>query len=330
MRVVSLFSGAGGLDLGFVKAGFEIVWAIDNFQEAVDTYRHNIGDHIVCGDITEVDTSNVPSADVIIGGFPCQGFSVANMKRSEKDGRNALYLEFIRFLKALKPRFFLAENVKGILSLGKGKVFEQIREDFTSAGYDVSDALLNAANYGVPQKRQRVFILGVRKDLPCDLTHFPPKPTHAQLDKCEMLGLLPWVGSGEALKDIPEPEDKHNLENHVYTKYKLRFNGYIGHREIDPKLPSPTITARGDSRGGVVILHHPNNHRRMSVRETAIIQSFPVDYFFCGSRTSAYRQVGNAVPPLLAYHVAKALLGCCHTDVLLPLQLNETQLSLFA
>lgn len=310
MRAISLFSGAGGLDLGFMRAGFDIVWANDDFREAVETYKHNIGEHVIFGDISAVDPDEIPEAEVIIGGFPCQGFSVANMKRAKSDGRNQLYLEFVRMLLAKRPRFFIAENVKGILSLEGGQVFRTIREDFARAGYRTAYALLNAADYGVPQRRERVFLFGVQEGVEANLATFPPAPTHAPPGRAAALGLLPWVTVGDALARIPEPDQPHELTNHDYTKYKLRFNGYLGHREIDPRLPSPTITARGDSRGGVVILHHPGNHRRMSVREVAIVQSFPLDFHFCGSRTAGYRQVANAVPPLLAAAVAGSVAKC--------------------
>ena len=111
MKVVSLFSGAGGLDLGFKMAGHEIIWANDLYEDAVETYKHNLGDHIVCGDISKIDADEIPECDIIIGGFPCQGFSVANMKRHESDERNALYKQLIRVIDAKKPKFFLAENV---------------------------------------------------------------------------------------------------------------------------------------------------------------------------------------------------------------------------
>ncbi|USK86153.1 DNA cytosine methyltransferase [Peribacillus asahii] len=306
MKVISLFSGAGGMDLGFKQAGHEIVWANDLYEDAVETYRKNIGDHIVLKDLKEVQTSEIPDADIVIGGFPCQGFSVANMNRSVDDERNTLYLEMLRVIKDKQPKFFVAENVKGILSLGKGSVIKMICEDFEKAGYKVKYKLLNAADYGVPQTRQRVFIVGVRNDI--NFNYEYPNPSHQEESEYDLFNLdaLPqWVTIGEALADIPEPEENHNLKNHVYSKYRLKFNGYIGHRATNPNKPSPTITARGDHKGGAVINHHPNNHRRLSVREVAIIQSFPLDYEFIGSTTSCYRQIGNAVPPLLAWHVAK-------------------------
>lgn len=300
MKVVSLFSGAGGLDLGFIRAGHEVVWAVDNYEDAVGTYRRNVGSHIVCEDITKVSPEEIPDHDILVGGFPCQGFSVANTKRNSKDQRNKLYREFLRILVCKKPMYFVAENVKGILSLDRGEVFTMIRNDFAGAGYNVKHAVLNAADYGVPQRRERVIIIGCRNDLH-DCIQFPT-PTHSSLP--DLLGLKEWVSIGEALKSIPEPEDEHSLHNHTYSKFKLKFNGYIGNRAVDPDKPAPTVTARGDAKGGVVVLHHPRNHRRMSVRELATAQSFPLDFVFIGNNSSAYRQIGNAVPPLLAFAIA--------------------------
>lgn len=300
MRVVSLFSGAGGLDLGFKMAGHSIVWANDLYEDAVKTYAHNIGDHIVCEDITKVPTSAIPDCDIVIGGFPCQGFSVANIKRHEDDARNELYKQLIRVIREKQPKFFVAENVKGILSLGNGKIIEMIINDFENLGYNVQKKVLNAADYGVPQTRQRVIIVGVRKDL--DFSYNYPTPTHNSSGKD---GLKQWVSVNEALKNFPNPDEPNNIPNHTYSKYKLHFNGYLGHRPLDPQKPAPTVTARGDNKGGVVILPHPNAQRRMTCRELAAVQSFPADYLFCGNNSSIYRQIGNAVPPLLAKAVAE-------------------------
>lgn len=300
MRVVSLFSGAGGLDLGFKMAGHDIVWANDLYEDAVETYKYNLGNHIICKDIANIDTKEIPECDIIIGGFPCQGFSVANMKRHESDERNALYRQLIRVIEAKKPKFFLAENVKGLISLGKGAVFNMILNDFSQLGYKVSYKILNAADYGVPQTRQRVIIVGVRNDLKFEYVF--PTPTN---DKTGENGLPLWISVGEALSHIPDPDSPNELSNHEYSKYKLQFNGYLGHRALNPEKPAPTVTARGDNKGGVVILPHPNGTRRMSCRELAAVQSFPLDYKFLGNRSSVYRQIGNAVPPLLGYAVAK-------------------------
>lgn len=301
MKVVSLFSGAGGLDLGFINAGHTIVWANDNYKDAVDTYKQNIGNHIVYGDIRDIGTSDIPDCDIVIGGFPCQGFSVANTKRHEDDERNVLYKELIRVISAKKPKFFVAENVKGLLSMGKGSVIEMIINDFTSLGYVVKKKVLNAADYGVPQTRERVIIVGVRNDI--DFVYEFPQPTHTK-DESNLF-LKRWVTVGESLKGIPDPNTDNSLPNHVCSKYKIKISGYIGHRAIDPNKPAPTVTARGDDKGGVVVLHHPNNQRRMSCRELATVQSFPMDFVFSGNTCSVYRQIGNAVPPLLSYAIAK-------------------------
>lgn len=300
MKVVSLFSGAGGLDLGFIMAGHEIIWANDLYGDAVETYRRNIGDHIVCEDIRNVKASEIPDCDIVIGGFPCQGFSVANWKRHADDKRNILYKQLMRVIDEKKPKFFLAENVKGLTNMEKGKVFELVLQDFTSLGYKVKWKILNAADYGVPQTRQRVIITGVRNDIDFDYEY--PKPTH---DKNGANGLKKWVSVTDALEGIPDPDTENDLPNHTYSKYKLNFSNYIGHRKLDPEKPAPTVTARGDNKGGVVILPHPNALRRMSCRELATIQSFPLDYEFYGPNSSVYRQIGNAVPPLLAKAVAK-------------------------
>ena len=293
------------MDLGFIQAGHKIVWANDIYADAVQTYRANIGHHI--DDRTIEELSAPVDADLVIGGFPCQGFSVANWNRRADDSRNALYLQFLRVVKEVRPLYFVAENVKGILSIEKGKVFEKIIEDFESLGYHVQYAVLNAANYGVPQKRQRVFILGTdaERARPVD---FPPKPTHAEPKVAAKVGLKPWVCVGDALAVLPEPSADSGYPNHSdYSTYKLRFNNHLGHRWVDPRSPAPTVTARGDEKGGVVVLHHPNNQRRISPREAATIQSFPLDFEFFGNRTSAYRQIANAVPPLLALNVARCL-----------------------
>ena len=306
MKVVSLFSGAGGLDLGFIQAGHTVVWANDVDPDAVATYRRNIGDHIVLGDIKDIDTEQIPACDIVVGGFPCQGFSVANTKRNTLDERNQLYKEFLRVLEAKEPKYFLAENVKGILSLGKGEVIKGIVNDFeqTGPGYHVEYRLLNAADYGVPQTRQRVIIVGVRKDLG-RVFEFP-RPTNSKTGEG---GLPKWVTVQEAIGGYPDPDEPNDIPNHTYSKYKMVLNGYLGKRAIDPNSPSPTITARGDRKGGVVVHPHPNMQRRMTAREVATLQSFPGDFIFTGSNTDCYRQIGNAVPVKLGRALGEAFIA---------------------
>ena len=302
-KVSSLFAGAGGLDLGFeIAGGYETVWANDSDPDAVATYRANFGSHIVLGDIREISPDNIPDSDVILGGFPCQGFSLANTGRRADDDRNVLYLEMLRVVAAKQPKAFVAENVRGLVLMDKGEILRRIVEDFEELGYDVTWKILNAADFGVPQRRERVFIVGVRNDLHTAFEF--PSPTHS---KSSEGGKLPWVSVGDALRGLPDPDGPHNLTNHTYSKYKLRFNGYIGHRKIDPDQPAPTVTGRGDNKGGVVVLHHPSNERRMSVRDLAVVQSFPLDFKFECKQSAAYRLIGNAVAPSVASVIARAL-----------------------
>ena len=307
MRVVSLFSGAGGMDLGLMLAGHRIVWANDIFEDAVRTYENNIGRHITRTDICQVGSEEIPECDVVVGGFPCQGFSVANSGRTVTDPRNQLYRELVRVVRDKQPRFFVCENVKGLASLGKGEVLRNVLRDFEGLEYNVRAKIVNAADYGVPQRRMRLLIFGVRQDLDASLAEFPPPSTHADPACADILGLNPWLPVGRALAHFPEPSADCMVPNHECSKYKLRFNGHLGHRFIDPAKPAPTVTARGDDKGGVVVLHHPSNERRMTAREMAAVQSFPDDFVFHGTKTSAYRQIANAVPVLLGKAIGEML-----------------------
>ena len=310
MRIVSLFSGAGGLDKGLIDAGHKVIWANDNDPDAVETYRLNIGKHIKLSRIEDISSDDIPDCDAIVGGFPCQGFSQANMLRFEKDKRNRLYLEFKRVINDKQPYYFLAENVRGILSLGNGKAIEKIERDFTACGYRVRKELFNVADFGVPQNRRRVIIVGTRKDLPPTADFVFPSRTHVTPSKAHLLNLEPWHTIAEALAEIPEPDAVHNLPNHVYSKYKVTNRNFTGHRTTDPNKPSPTILARGNGKGGVCAIQHPLNHRRMSIRESATVQTFPLAFEFFGRMNSCYRQVGNAVPVLFAQRLGEQLAEC--------------------
>jgi len=304
MKIVSLFSGAGGLDLGLIQAGHKIIWANDFDADCIETYKKNIGNHIELGPIETMASEQIPKCDVVVGGFPCQGFSQANRLRFEDDDRNRLYLEFLRVIRDKQPKWFLAENVRGILSLAGGAAIKQIESDFADAGYRVQKRLFNTANYGVPQTRMRVIIAGTRKDLPLSDDYIYPEATHEKVYK---EGLKPWVSIGAALERIPEPDSPHKLLNHIFSQYKVTNRNFTGHRTTDPNKPSPTILARGNGKGGVCAIQHPNNHRRMSIREQAIIQAFPVDFEFQGKMNSCYRQVGNAVPVTFAKYLGLQL-----------------------
>lgn len=188
MKIISLFSGAGGLDLGLIQAGNDVIWGNDIDQNATDTYKKNIGQHIICADIKDINIQTIPKSDVVAGGFPCQGFSQANLLRAVNDDRNQLYKFFYAVIKDKQPRYFIAENVKGILSLGGGSAIKQIISDFEEAGYITDVTLVNMADYGVPQTRQRVIIIGQRQDIADEMLFQFPKKTHSKNGNPQ-----PWV-----------------------------------------------------------------------------------------------------------------------------------------
>ena len=394
LKIISLFAGAGGMDLGFKNAGFDIMWANDFDPDSVKTYRRNFGNHIVLGDIEKIRTNNMPdNPDVVIGGFPCQGFSIANLGRSVDDSRNKLYKQMLRVIRVKKPKYFVAENVAGILTLGKGIVMQKIIKDFRSIGYKVDYKLLNAANYGVPQARRRVFIIGNRLNLENPF----PKQSHQapaqenglfndllenhittkeaigflsktsltnktlfvnnrvihnhvgdtnvhdefwgrkypvnQFDICDYLkkwrkkaGISTkkvdehfgyahtaghWFRKDNNSGSIPNPDDwrglkkllgfdnKHDKQVTTLVKKKIQFEQSL--RITNWKTPSDTLTATSPEI-------HVNLKRRLSVRECAILQTFPDDFIFEGSTfRSMHKQIGNAVPVLLAEKVAKEI-----------------------
>ena len=381
------------MDLGFINAGFEIVGANYFFKEAVESYRKNVDSRIVFGDITKIDSSEMPdNVDLVIGGFPCQGFSVANNKRSMKDERNFLYKEMLRVINDKKPKFFVAENVKGILSMKKGKVFEMIKNDFEKLGYKVDAKLLNAAEYGVPQARERVVIIGNRIGVENPF----PKPTHwvdskkyttkkglkkpvtvketigflsdvrlsdkpitldngmtiynhmaatnvydkfwgrkykvKQEDICDYLRMWRdkagyttkkvddhfgykytaghWFRKDNHSGSIPKPSDwwelkkifgfdnKYDKKVTTMVEKEIKFEQSL--RITNWDRPSDTITATSPEI-------HVNKERRLSARECAMLQTFPMDYQFVGSLNTVYRQIGNAVPVKLAEQIAKGI-----------------------
>jgi DNA (cytosine-5)-methyltransferase 1 len=300
--IVSLFSGAGGLDYGLTTAGHEIIWATDIVGDSCETHSRNIRGPVVKADIKNIDITQIPASDVITGGFPCQGFSIANKLRNTGDSRNELYKEMLRIVRGKNPKWFIAENVSGILSLGEGKVMEMILSDFTNSGYRVIYKLVNMADFGVPQIRKRVIILGTRSDLPESSTLLHPNQTHA---KTPSLFHEAWKSSGQAMKEFSD----QIVANDIQSKYKMVERNFTGHRKTDPSKPAPTILARGNGKGGVNATPHPLESRRMSVMESAYIQSFPITYVFCGSMTSQYRQIGNAVPPLYGAALGQELLN---------------------
>ncbi len=372
MKVVSLFSGCGGFDLGFIQAGFDIIWANDFDKIACKTYRYNIG-NIVCSDIRNIPSREIPNdCDVLIGGFPCQGFSVNNKKRTVNDQRNFLYREMLRVVADKRPKFVIAENVKGLLSIGEGIVLQKIIKDFSSLGYNVIYKVLNAKNYGIAQSRERIFIvaslnkdfqfpsgqnnlitvkdaIGHLADIRCqdesftvgnrlihnhiarenvsnifyarkyDVNqkeicaflrkhknipikkidhHFGYKHTAAHWFRSDQWGTLPNREQWIILKELLGFDGRYDEQMTTFIKQKITFEQM--QRVVNWDKPSRTITASNPEI-------HPHLQRRLSVRECAILQSFPSNFIFQGSLTSMHRQIGNAVPPKMSFYMANEI-----------------------
>ncbi len=298
LTVISLFSGCGGMDLGFVggfdflnqaypKTGFKIIWANEISPAACKTYRKNLGDHIVEGDISK-EINNLPSdADVIIGGFPCQDISINGKMLGINGKRSSLYTYIVEAVRKVHPKVFVAENVGGLLLKKNSESFQKIMEDFGSLGYNVCCHLYHAEDYGVPQTRERVFIVGTQKGLP---EFVPPMPTTKDAP----------VTAKTALADLEDKvEDK--AFSHIWSKANV--SGEQGNRRMVADRPGYTI--RAECHGNIQF--HYSLPRRISMREAARIQSFPDDFLFpCGLRDTE-RQIGNAVPPVLGWYVANSV-----------------------
>ena len=304
MDVASLFSGCGGTDLGFEKAGCELIWANDFAKWPVETYSKNFGFNATHADVTTV--LKFPRADILVGCYPCQGFSQYG-KKNPNDSRNYLYLQFARALKQSKPKYFVAENVKGLLFSYAKPIFNDMLKRFSQKGYCVHWKLVNAKEYGVPQDRQRVFIVGIRKGLNKD--YFFPEPTHGP-------GLKPYTTIKQALSDLPRVKkdelftgsySSHYLSRNRKRKwnevsYTIQANGR--HVPLHPSGKQPVKVGKDK-----YILPSPiSSHRRFSFWECARIQTFPDNFEFLGPLSAKYEQIGNAVPPLLAEKIADSLL----------------------
>lgn len=343
LRVISLFSGCGGLDLGLIQSGMKIVWANDIFKPAIKNYRYNIG-KITDQDIRKVNPKDVPNADLIVGGFPCQPFSTAGKRLGVNDNhdRGNLYLEIIRMVRVKNPKVVICENVRGILSM-KNKdgsrlinTVVYLLEHSGKHGYSVKYKLLRASDYEVPQNRYRVFIIAFRKDLHINyqfpdptttindnlsightISHIPDSvPNKYDVWKLspQSRKLIRFIPEGGSWKNIPYrylPKRWKKIRNHMKRYHSPNFYRRFSRKEI-----AGTITASATpDRSGIL---HPTQNRRFSVREIARIQTFPDSYKFIGSTPNMYKMIGNAVPPHLAKvigsSIIKALDGKQHTN----------------
>ena len=320
MKILSLFSGAGGLDLGFKRAGFDIV-AANEFDKTIwETYKNNHDAKLIKGDICEIPSETFPDCDGIIGGPPCQSWSEAGALKGIEDPRGKLFYEYIRVLRDKKPKFFLAENVKGMMAKRHTSAVENIISAFEHAGYDVYISLLNASDFGVPQDRKRVFYTGFRKDL--RICFEEPKHYKNKLTLKDAIYDL----RDTAIKARPKNKtngDKCIIPNHEYfigdyspifmSRNRVRlwdepaFTVQASGRQCQLHPQAPKMIKIGENKmkfnkGSEQL------YRRLSVRECARIQGFPDDFiFFYDNLNDGYKMIGNAVPVNLAFEMANAI-----------------------
>lgn len=330
-RLISLFSGCGGMDLGFKKAGFNIVYANDFDSDAQTIYSLNLGE-IDKRDILEIDENEIPDGDILTAGFPCQPFSNAGNRKGVHDSRGMLYKECLRIIQKKMPKVIVFENVKGLLStknIDGRNLAEVIVEDLSTmngVGYNVVHQLVNASDYGVPQNRQRVLFIGIRKDLGITF-EFPQKQDKENLTLRHILNVPPkvannvdWALSPQALdmvKYIPEGGSWKDVPyEHLAPRFqRIRDNMKKYHspnfyRRFSRDEICGTMTASAQPENCGII--HPTENRRFTVREVARIQTFPDDFNFLTDTTrnitAMYKVIGNAVPVMLAYNIASAIM----------------------
>ena len=283
--------------MGFDRAGFKTIWANDMDANACKTHQNWSKATVVCGDISKVDYAAIPVSDVILGGFPCQGFSLSGPRKID-DSRNVLYKHYVKLVRQNKPKAFVGENVKGLLTMGDGKIIDAIVADFAECGYDVYCKLVNAKNFGVPQDRERVIIVGFRQDL--HVRDFELPDTNGQtMTLREAIGNMPQVKPCDVC-DAPyssrymSRNRKRGWDDVAYTVPAMAKQVTLWPGSPDMKKLDKDLWAFGDEGAT----------RRLSWREAAAIQTFPTDLEFSGDLTSIYKQIGNAVPVKLAEFVA--------------------------
>jgi len=297
---VSFFCGSGGLDLGFTRAGFDTLWANDFDSDSCETYRKHSSAVVICGDMHKIGSQNIPDCDVMLGGFPCQGFSLSGPRKVD-DSRNTLYKEYVRLVKTKRPLAFIGENVKGLLTMASGAFINAIVSEFSDCGYNVYYQHVNAKDYGVPQDRVRIFIVGFRKDLHIESFSLP-KYTGKQHNLTD------------ALATLPKPKETDICHEPYSSRYMSR-NRKRQWNEVSYTIPAMAkqVPLYPDSPDMVKLdtdlwrFGDGGDTRRLSWQECAAIQTFPTDMEFVGDLTSKYKQIGNAVPVNLAEQMATAI-----------------------
>jgi DNA (cytosine-5)-methyltransferase 1 len=327
VNIISLFSGAGGLDLGFERIGFNVIWANEYDKDIWDTYEANHKAPLDKRDIRVINSSEIPDCDGIIGGPPCQSWSEAGALRGIEDARGKLFYEFIRILRDKKPKFFLAENVSGMLANRHNEAVQSIMKMFEDAGYTVFIELLNAADYGVPQDRKRVFYIGVRSDMNREFK-FPPrrnsKITLQQAISDLKDNVMPALTKNKTNGDnciVPNHEYMtggfstiYMSRNRVRSWDEQSFTIQAGgrHAPIHPQAPKMKFIEQNKRE---FIKGSEDLYRRLSVRECARIQTFPDRFNFKYTDVAdGYKMIGNAVPVRLASYMAKAIMLCINSE----------------
>lgn len=331
---IDLFSGAGGFLRGFIEAGFTPLLSVEFWEPAIETHKLNYPTvPIWTEDIRTISNEKllnfIGKVDVIIGGPPCQGFSTIG-KRLVKDPRNELVFEFIRFVKVIQPKVFLMENVRGLLSTNNGKIKDSIIAEFSQLGYNVTSQIICAADYGVPQKRFRLFFMGIRKDME-RAPSFPEKsctkdkyatvgdhimdlvgkensvPNHVPLNHNEIVtARIACIPEGQGIPKDGLPEKVSRGSRSDYAENTIKNFSHV-YKRLSRHLPSTTMVP-----GHNAFPLHPTQNRSLTVREAARLQTFPDDVIFCGSRQNQCIQVGNAVPVLLAKQLANHIKKTLH------------------
>ncbi len=361
MNVIDLFSGCGGLSLGFLKDGYSVSQAVEFDKSIANSYKHNHPEiEVIVDDIRNVDNSGVflkGSADVIIGGPPCQGFSMAGARIRQgfiDDPRNFLFKHYFNVVKCVKPKAFVFENVKGILTMKSGQIFKQIFEIFSDKKlldgdfYNLSCRVVKASDYGIPQTRERVIIIGtknkvvdietiwedtkqnLKKEIPTffdkvtvrdAIGNLPdetddgiiknpiPKSDYQKFLSCNSENITNHNGSNHSKKAISRMSRVKNGENFTVLNEDIKSIHSGSYGRLSWDSQAQTITTRFDTPSGGRFTH-PDKNRTLTPREAARIQSFPDDFVFCGSRTSICKQIGNAVPPKLSYFLARVIDNC--------------------